>query len=179
MIFLTVGTQFSFDRLVKAVDIAVERGHITEQIYAQIGESSYRPHNFGAISSLEKPLFDEYIRQASCIISHAGVGTIAKVLNNNKPLLVMPRQKKYGEVVNDHQIAIAKKFEEFGHILVAYREDDLPKKIEQLKYFIPQPRTNNTKIIINRISDFLSSINKFGSYPTGYDNVTQTPGHNR
>ncbi len=160
MIFLTVGTQFSFDRLVKAVDLAVERGHITEQVYAQIGESSYRPHNFGSISSLEKPLFDKYIRDASCIISHAGMGTIAMVLSNNKPLLVMPRQKKYGEVVNNHQIAIARKFEEFGHILAVYREEDLQAKIEQLKSFVPRPRTNNTEAITNRISEFLSCLNQ-------------------
>ena len=160
MIFLTVGTQFSFDRLVKAVDFAVERGQITEQVYAQIGKNSYRPHNFESIPSLEKPLFDKYICEASCIISHAGMGTIAMVLSNNKPLLVMPRQKKNGEVVNDHQIAIARKFEELGHILAVYREEDLQAKLEQLKSFVPRPRTNNTEAIINKISEYLSCLNQ-------------------
>jgi len=160
MIFLTVGTQFPFDRLVKAVDYAVESGHIAEQIYAQIGKSLYRPHNFWSISSLKKPLFDKYIREASCIISHAGMGTIAMVLSINKPLLVMPRQKKYGEVVNDHQLTIAKKFEESGHILVAYGEEDLPRKIKELKSFVPQQRSSNSEVIISRISGFLSCLNQ-------------------
>ena len=128
MIFLTVGTQFSFDRLVKAVDKAVEAGRITESIYAQTGRSGYQPHNFDTTLSLEKNLFDKYIRQARYIISHAGMGTIATALSNNKPLLVMPRQKKFGEVVNDHQIAIAKKYEQEGYILVAYHEGELPEK---------------------------------------------------
>jgi UDP-N-acetylglucosamine transferase subunit ALG13 len=160
MIFLAVGTQFPFDRLVKAADIAVERGCVSEPIYAQIGKSSYRPHNFQSISSLKKNLFDKYICEASCVISHAGMGTIAMALNNNKPLLVMPRQKKYGEVVNDHQIAIAKKFEESGHILAAYSDEDLQDKIEQLKSFVPRPRTNNTEEIVNKISEFLSCLNQ-------------------
>ena len=155
MIFLTVGTQFPFDRLVRAIDIAVEKGRITEPVCAQIGESSYRPHNFRPVTSLKKALFDKYIRQASCVISHAGMGTIAMVLRNNKPLLVMPRQKKYGEVVNNHQFAIAKKFEESGHLLVAYVEDDLPKKITELKSFVPRPRSSNSEVIISRISGFL------------------------
>jgi len=160
MIFLAVGTQFPFDRLVRAIDIAVERGCITEPICAQIGKGSYRPHNFRSVPSLKKPLFDKYIRQASCVISHAGMGTIAMVLSNNKPMLVMPRQKKYGEVVNNHQVAIARKFEESGHILAAYGEEDLPKKIKELKSFIPRLRTNNSEVIINKISGFLSCLNQ-------------------
>lgn len=169
MIFLTVGTQFSFDRLIKAVDQVVETGRVTEEIYAQIGRSSYQPHNFEAASSLERHVFYKYICQASYIISHAGMGTITTALDNNKPLLVMPRQKKYGEVVNDHQIAIAKKFEEFGHILVVYQEEDLPEKIEELKSFVPIPRRNNAKSVIRRISKFLCSINTstLGSESTG------------
>lgn len=159
MIFLTVGTQFPFDRLVKAVDEAVGAGKVTEQIYAQIGEGLYRPRNFEAVPSLEKHLFDKYIREALSIISHAGMGAIKQALENSKPLLAMPRQKKYGEVVNNHQVAIAKKFEEFGHILVAYQVEDVPNKIEELKSFVPAPRTSNSKAVISRISGFLSSIN--------------------
>ena len=161
MIFLTVGTQFPFDRLVRAIDIAVGRGCITEPVYAQIGESSYRPDNFVSVKSLKKALFDKYILHASCVISHAGMGTISMVLSNNKPLLVMPRRRKYGEVVNDHQVAISKKFEESGHLLAAYREEDLPKKIVELKSFVPRLRYSNSDIIINRISEFLSCLNQF------------------
>ena len=161
MIFLTVGTQFPFDRLVRAIDIAVGQGCITEPVYAQIGESSYRPDNFVSVKSLKKALFDKYILHASCVISHAGMGTISMVLSNNKPLLVMPRRRKYGEVVNDHQVAISKKFEESGHLLAAYREEDLPKKIVELKSFVPRQRSSNSDVIINRISGFLSCLNQF------------------
>jgi len=158
MIFLTVGTQLPFDRLVKTVDKAVETGLVAEEIYAQIGAGSYRPHNFRAAPSIEKHLFDKYIRQASSIISHAGMGTIMMAMENNKPLLVMPRRKKYGEVVNDHQLAIAKKFEQSGHILVAYRQEDMPAKIKELKSFIPRPRTNQTEAVVEKIACFLKTI---------------------
>lgn len=158
MIFLTVGTQFAFDRLVKGVDEAVESGSITEEIYAQIGESSYKPRNFKAVKSLDKNIFDSYLHQASYIVSHAGMGTITMALDNNKPLLVMPRQKKYGEVVNDHQVAIAREFEKFGHILAAYKQEDLSEKIQKLKSFIPQPRSTSPELVINRIAQFLNHI---------------------
>ena len=159
MIFLTVGTQISFDRLVKAVDEAVGRGQIAEEIYAQIGRGLYQPRNFRATSFIEKDLFDKHIRQASCVISHAGIGVITAVLDNNKPLLVMPRRRKYGEAVNDHQVAIAEKFEELGHLLVAYHEEDLPEKIAKLKSFVPRVRDNDTKAVINKISEFINFVN--------------------
>jgi beta-1,4-N-acetylglucosaminyltransferase len=160
MIFLTVGTQFPFDRLVKSVDELIGRNGFDEEVFAQIGESSYRPHNFEGVSSLEKRLFDKRIREASGIISHAGMGTIMMALDNRKPLLVMPRLKKYGEVINDHQVTIARKFEELGHILVAYNAKDLPDGIRRLKNFIPQKRKANPGAVVDRIGRFLNSLSE-------------------
>ncbi len=158
MIFLTVGTQFPFDRLVRAIDKVIGENGFEEKIFAQVGCSTYCPHNFESLPSLEKEIFDKYINEASAIIAHAGMGTIIASLEHNKPLLVMPRLKKYGEVVNDHQMAIAKKFEQLGHILVAQTEKELAEKIKQLKCFVPRPRENQTQAVVDRIAGFLNGI---------------------
>ena len=158
MIFLTVGTQFPFDRLVMALDrIAGQKG-LDEKIFAQIGRSSYRPVNFSAVSYLDKNLFDEYIRCCSAVISHAGMGTIIMASEYEKPMLVMPRLSKYKEVVNDHQIAIADKFEHLGCVLAAYDTKDLPEKIKALKHFVPQKRKTEVQTVTKRISGFLNEI---------------------
>ncbi len=158
MIFLTVGTQFPFDRLVKSLDKAFDEGLVDEEIFAQIGQSSYRPRNFDSVATLEKDLFDKHLKEASSIISHAGMGTLTMAFENKKPLLVMPRLAKYGEVVNDHQKAIAKKFSELGYLLVAYDIKDLPDEIRKLKNFIPNERKANPKPVADRIHLFLSSL---------------------
>lgn len=160
MIFLTVGTQFPFDRLVKAVDETVGKNGLDEQIFAQVGTTTYRPTNFEAVSSLEKTLFDKHFSQADSVISHAGMGTITMALESGKPLLVMPRLRKYGEVVNDHQLAIARKFEQLGYLLVAYEAEELPAKLERLKSFVPQNRQPQAKIVSERISAFLSELSE-------------------
>lgn len=160
MIFLTVGTQFPFDRLVRGIDQAFNDGLIGEEIFAQIGESSYKPRNFESVASLEKKVFDKCLKEASSIISHAGMGTIIMALDNEKPLLAMPRSKKYGEVVNDHQAAIARKFEELGHLLVAYQINELPVKIKQLKSFVPRPRESQAKVVADRIRQFLNNLSE-------------------
>jgi beta-1,4-N-acetylglucosaminyltransferase len=158
MIFLTVGTQFPFDRLVSAMDDICDNGLISEEILAQIGETSYKPRNFKSSVSLEKREYDKCVQEASAIISHAGTGIITLALAQNKPLLVMPRLKKYSEVVNDHQLSIARKFSELDYILFAYDVEDLPEGIVKLKTFVPQKRQANSGAVAERIRLFLSSL---------------------
>jgi UDP-N-acetylglucosamine transferase subunit ALG13 len=160
MILLTVGTQFPFDRLVKAVDEAVGQIGLDEKILAQVGTDAYHPRNFEAVPWLEKVVFDKYFHEASSIISHAGMGTITMALESRKPLLVMPRLREHGEVVNDHQLAIARKFEQFGYFLVAYEAEELSAKIKKLKSFVPRQREPQTKIVAERISRFLKELSE-------------------
>lgn len=157
MIFLTVGTQFPFSRLVKAVDDAVGENGFNERIFAQIGSDSYRPRNFKAVTTLDKADFDKHFCEADSIISHAGMGTIMMAMEHRKPLLVMPRLKEYGEVVNNHQLAITDKFEQLGYLLVAHRVEDIPVKLEMLRSFVPRERRPKAEVVAERIAAFLEN----------------------
>ena len=47
MIFITLGSQkFQFNRLLEEVDKLIEQGIITEEVFAQIGYSDYKPKNY-------------------------------------------------------------------------------------------------------------------------------------
>lgn len=155
MLFVTVGTQFPFDRLVRAVDAACAAGLIDEPVVAQIGNSFYRPRHMNHVAEVAKNQYDDYFRQASAIIGHAGIGTISMAMRLNKPLLVMPRLAKYGEVVHDHQVDTAEKFGSAGHILVAQDELKLPQKILELRTFVPVPRTAQPEMVVARVMQFL------------------------
>jgi UDP-N-acetylglucosamine transferase subunit ALG13 len=144
--------------LVQAVDKAVENGIIKEQIFAQIGDSSYRPRNFESVASLNKETFDSNFRSASCVIGHAGVGTIMMALDCQKPLLVMPRLKKCGEHVNNHQVALARKFEQMGYLLAAYDVDGILNIIPRLRNFVPRKREPEYRAVAARVSDFLEGL---------------------
>lgn len=158
MIFLTVGTLFPFDRLVQAIDSTISKGLIEDDVFAQIGYSSFKPKNMEYVAVLDKDTFDDKVDKASCLISHAGIGSITMALNHDKPLLVMPRMKRYKEHVNDHQVATAKKFEKLGHVLVAYETGELPQRIKQLEIFVPRKRTARPQAVAARIMQFLSEL---------------------
>jgi UDP-N-acetylglucosamine transferase subunit ALG13 len=158
MIFLTVGTQLPFDRLVKAVDEAAGRGMVHDEVFAQIGESDYQPTNFKFAKSLGKAEYDDCMARASAIIGHAGMGTIISAMNNRKPLLVMPRLRRFGEAVNDHQMSIATQFERMGYLLVAYDAEQVVLRLPELPRFVPAARQTSASGISERISRFLRDI---------------------
>ena len=158
MIFLTVGTLFPFDRLVEAVDNAVAKGFIKENVFAQIGKTDFEPKNLEYVEALDKDMFEQKVTKADYLISHAGIGSITTALERNKPLLVMPRMKRFKEHVNDHQVSTARKFEQLGHVLVVYSVDELPSKIKQLRTFHPKSRASQAHLVAERIAQFLKEL---------------------
>lgn len=156
MIFVTMGTYpLPFDRLIKAIDDLAQQGVFEEEVFAQIGYCRYLPKSIPYKKMMEKELFDETLASASQLIGHAGMGTITLALDHMKPLLVMPRLKKYGEHVNDHQLGTAHKFEDLGHVLAAYNINELSTKIQKLKTFVPKSRKSGAGHVAARIETFL------------------------
>lgn len=158
MIFLTVGSRFGFDRLVHAVDNMVGAGHIEEEVTAQIGLGDYEPQHIRFERFIEGADYDQRVRDANMLIGHAGSGTISLAVASAKPLLVLPRLKKFHEHVNDHQVATARKFEELRHVLAADHVNQLPRKFAELQTFVPARRVARTDELAGRIGDFLRSI---------------------
>jgi beta-1,4-N-acetylglucosaminyltransferase len=131
-IFVTVGTA-SFERLVTTIDNISE--HINEKILVQIGRTEYEPKNvdfFRFTKDLNE--FNELNENAKIIISHAGIGNVMNALDKNKPLIILPRRKKYKEVIDDHQVKMAKSLEKFPLVKVAYREDEILNILKKIDF---------------------------------------------
>ena len=112
MIFLTVGSELPFDRLVRAVDDWAGR-HGDTEIFGQLcepGETDHRPKNFEWTARLDPPEFRRRVAEASHLVGHAGMGTIIDALTQCKPLLMMPRRAHLRETRNDHQVATVERF---------------------------------------------------------------------
>lgn len=125
MIFVTIGTQEPFDRLVRAIDeIASE---LEEDIIVQAPLKDYQPLNFKTFKFMDPGVFESNFKKADLIVSHAGMGTILLALELGKPLLIMPRQLKYQDSRNEHQMATAKILQSYNYVHVAKNEDELQR----------------------------------------------------
>lgn len=124
MIFVTVGTDLPFDRMVKVIDRwARESGR--EDVFAQIGDGGWEPSYIPFVRLLQPPEFSACFKGAKLIISHAGMGTILSALQHGKPILVMPKKASLGEHRNEHQTATARRMKDIGRVNVAFDEDEL------------------------------------------------------
>ncbi len=131
MIFVTVGTELPFDRLIKTIDRwATESGR--SDVFAQIGIGGWEPKYLQFDHFLESAEFAERFDSADVIIAHAGMGTILSALQRAKPILIMPRRSSLDEQRNDHQLATARRFFEMGTVTVAFDEAELRLKLDRV-----------------------------------------------
>ncbi len=101
MIFVAVGTQFPFDRLIQYMDEWAANND--EKVIAQISEGNYKPQHIEWHAFLDGEQYNKNIREASVFVSHAGMGNIISAREQQTPIIVMNRQFKLGEHRNDHQ----------------------------------------------------------------------------
>lgn len=135
-IFVTVGTQLAFDRLVKAVDAwAGARGR--SDVFIQTGPGAYTPRHAEHSPFVSPDEFRERCENCSAIVAHAGMGSILTALDIGKPIVVMPRKASLGEHRNEHQLATARRFKEMGSIAVAQEENELPGLLDAMDSIEP------------------------------------------
>ena len=131
MIFLTVGTQLHFDRLTAEVDRwAGERGRT--DVFGQVGPTELDLKHINTVGHLDPDAFNAKFDAADAVIGHAGTGTIFGSLRAGKPLLIMPRRASLGEQRNEHQLATARRFQEFGGFDIAFEAEELFDKLDAL-----------------------------------------------
>jgi len=131
MIFMTVGTQLPFDRLAKEVDAWA--GARQMEVFAQVGASDLELRRITAVPNLEPQEFEAKMREATAVISHAGMGTILTALQLRKPIVIMPRLAAFKEHRNDHQLATARQLQGRPGILIAMDASELWAQLDVLE----------------------------------------------
>ena len=131
MIFVTVGThEQPFNRLLMEVDKLVTESVIKERVIMQTGFSTYIPKNGEYYDFLSLQEMEEYIKEARIIITHGGPASFIAPLQVKKVPIVVPRQLKFNEHINNHQVDFVKLIDEKMHnIIPVYDVSDLKYKI--------------------------------------------------
>ena len=122
MILVTVGTnEARFDRLLRTVqDLGLE-----EELVVQYGSSSVRPSPATLHQELAYHDLVDLVRAARAVVAHAGVGIVLTALANGKRPIVLPRLKRFGEAVDDHQLHFGRKLAARGLLTLVEDGDGL------------------------------------------------------
>ena len=161
MVFVTVGNaKQGFHRLLNAVDkLAGENFFNGEEVFLQLGHTDLSPGYCQFKSFLPEHEFDEYLKSASIVICHGGCTQIQTIQMGKVPV-VMPRRKKYGEHVNDHQVQLVEALASEGRVIPAFEPGDLPGAIERARRVnvqgIMPPHSQMIKLVGEAIQELLN-----------------------
>lgn len=151
MIFVTVGThEQPFDRLVQYIDGLKENGTIQEDTILQTGYSVYEPKHCKWERFFPYSAMGTYIQDARIIVTHGGPSSFIPALQIGKIPVTVPRQKKFGEHINDHQVkfcnAVARRDK---NLIVVENIGDLKRILLQYDSIIADmsatPKNHNTQ----------------------------------
>ena len=147
MIFVTVGThEQGFDRLIKEIDRLKEQNVIKENVIIQKGYTDYEPKYCETYKLIDYNKLQDYLEEARIIITHGGPASFIAPLSIGKTPIVVPRQSKFSEHVNDHQVDFVKQVVERNNSLIpVYDMKDLEDKI-----------VNYDKIVAEMAGDYKS-----------------------
>lgn len=157
MIFVTVGTQGAFDRMIRPIDEWAARTGRSD-VFAQIGRNAWRPTRLQWVEQLDAGEFRSRVENADVVISHAGMGTVLTALELGKPVLIMPRRAALGEQRNDHQLATVRKLGALGLATVALDERELADRLEKLDELRGERRERTRELdqLLDTLREFLA-----------------------
>jgi len=153
VIFVTVGTQLPFDRLIKAADALA--GAFDVDAFAQIGPGSFIPANMRYSRFVDPEFIDDVTEKSSFVISHAGMGSILTTLSFHRPMAIIPRLAEKGEHRNSHQVSTASRFRDMTGIDVVNSEAEL---FESYSRSVASERAIGLACGLNPPSDFIEAL---------------------
>ena len=158
MILVLLGTQNnSFIRLLEAIQKNIDNKVITDEVIVQAGFTKFESKDMKVIDFIDKEELSKLQDRADFIITHGGVGSIISSLKKGKKVIVVPRLKKYGEHVNNHQIQIARRFEQEGYVKHVINLKHLEKVIKSIDSFIPRPYENDESNVLTIIENYINN----------------------
>lgn len=150
MIFVTIGTQDKkFSRLLKQVQLLIDKGVINEEIIVQSGTTEFESKSMKVIPFMDMEAFNDALSNARYIITHGGVGTIMNGLRMHKAMIAVARRVEYGEHENDHQLQIIENFNRLGYVVGCSDVDQLEDAISKIESFTPKDWVSNKQMLLD------------------------------
>jgi UDP-N-acetylglucosamine transferase subunit ALG13 len=152
VIFVTVGTAEPFDRLVEALDDLDP-----EELVVQCGASRGAPKRARCMPYLSYDELQALVRGARVVITHAGVGTTLTALGLGKRPVLVPRLRRYGEAVDDHQVAFARRLQQEGLAVMVEDVGRLPVVVRKHDGNLP-PRRPASKQLASELRELIEAV---------------------
>lgn len=165
MIFVTVGThEQPFNRLIKAVDELKRDGVITEDVIMQTGFSTYEPQYCKWRKLIPYQDMIKNVENARIVITHGGPASFIMPLQIGKTPIVVPRQHKFEEHINDHQVEFARNVAERMKTIIPVEDisklGDIITNYDEIVAGMGHEMSSNNKQFCNELEKIVDRIIK-------------------
>lgn len=158
MILVLLGTQNnSFTRLLESIQSNIDKKIINDEVVVQAGFTKFESKNMKILDLIDKEELSKLQDKADLIITHGGVGSIISSIKKGKKVIIVPRLKKYDEHVNNHQLQIARRFEQEGYVKYIINLKNLEKVIKSMDKFVPRKYESDQSNVLNIIESYIDS----------------------
>ncbi len=154
--FVTVGTHYhGFERLVKKMDEISSK--IDQKVVMQIGNTDYEPQHCEYYKFVEEKQMLDLYKKSDVIVAHGGEGTLMDALSYVKPVVVVPRLKKFHEHTDAHQMEISEALEKQGKVMVIYVIDYVETALDEVKKMNLE-QTKKSRTLAKFLGDYLREL---------------------
>ena len=155
MILVTTGSSGApFERLLTVV--AGYDGD--EELVVQHGPSTIRPAGARCIDFLPFGQLSALVEQARVVVAHAGVGSILLCVAHGVRPIVVPRLARFGEVVDDHQLFLARKLDAAGAVTSVEDPSDLWPVVRSLSDWTSSSQGSGRSPLADDLKSYLDSV---------------------
>jgi UDP-N-acetylglucosamine transferase subunit ALG13 len=125
-------------------------------VIVQAGVTPYRRSELLVVDYLAEDALAQLIRGAKTVITHAGIGSVCTCLANGKVPIVVPREARLFEHVDDHQIPFANQIGSLGLAIVATNPDELSVALRREQ--APRISFGEVRDLSHELTDYLGSV---------------------
>lgn len=131
MILVTVGNDRQpFERLMGWLDLLLGQGLIREELVVELGACRVVPSGARIYRQLSDGERFRLAAQSRLVVAHCDEGSLQWLGTLEVPFILVPRSRRFGEHVDDHQVELASALE-FFQVPIAWSPADLVRFIDQ------------------------------------------------
>ncbi len=163
MIFVTVGThEQQFNRLLEYMDNLKKNGLIEDDIVIQTGYSTYEPKCCKWKKFYPYMEMLKMVNQAKIVITHGGPSSFIMPLQIGKIPIVIPRQKKFNEHVNDHQLEFCNEVAKRDSTIIVVNDindlENIIRKYDKIVSHMKNGRKSNNAEFCKKLEKIVNEI---------------------
>jgi UDP-N-acetylglucosamine transferase subunit ALG13 len=143
--FVTIGNGVQpFSRLLDEIKRIAPQ--LPQPVIVQHGKTPFSAEGIQSFDLVDLETFQQLLSECSVLISHAGGGSVFGALKIGKKPVVVPRMEKFGEIIDDHQIAFAEELHRQGKVIAVDDVSHLLSAVRDVQANPELPSRSDEKI---------------------------------